>query len=79
MEERTTPGEADLSGDEEATAAGELVPPRDASGTPSAGEDDYLTDEAEEAVETEVATGESVDRQGRPLPTEPPPLGSDEV
>ena len=70
-------GEADLSGDEEATAAGMLVPPRDESGTPSAGEDDYLTDEAEESVETEVATGRSVDKEGERIPTDPPPTGSD--
>jgi hypothetical protein len=65
----------DASEDEEETPAGVLAPPRDDSGTPSDHDED-LTDEAAEAIETEVPTGNSVDEKGRPLDTDPPPVGS---
>lgn len=54
---------------------GVLAPPRDQSGTPS-DHDENLTEEAAEAIDTEVATGDSVDERGRPLKTDPPPIGS---
>jgi hypothetical protein len=57
-------------------AAGAVVPPRDSSGTP-ADHDEKLTDEAEEAIETDVATGIASDEEGRPVPTEPAPIESD--
>lgn len=65
----------DTSEGEKEIPAGVLVPPRDHSGTPSDHDED-LTEEAAEAIDTEVATGDSVDERGRPLKTDPPPTGS---
>ncbi len=76
MDSETSSAEdQDLSGDEKETPEGVLAPPRDASGTPS-NHDEKLTEEAEDAIDTEVATGDSVDERGRPLKTEPPPTSS---
>lgn len=58
------------------TAAGAVVPPRDSSGTPT-DHDERLTDEAEEAIDTDVATGIASDNQGRPVETEPAPEPSE--
>ena len=66
----------DTSQEEKEIPAGVLVPPRDHSGTPSDHDED-LTEEAAEAIDTEVATGDSVDERGRPLKTDPPPIGSE--
>jgi hypothetical protein len=57
-------------------AAGAIVPPRDNSGTPT-DHDERLTDEAEEAIETDVATGIAADDEGRPVPAERAPLESE--
>lgn len=65
----------DDSEGERMTAGGTLVPPRDRSGKPTDDEEE-LTEEAEQAEETELATGHSVDDEGRPLPVEPPPAPS---
>lgn len=76
MDNKEATERPDSSEEEEPTAAGILVPPRDEDGTPSTHDED-LTEEAEEAVDTEVATGHSVDSRGRPFPTNPPPTTSD--
>jgi hypothetical protein len=58
------------------TAAGAVVTPRDSSGTPT-DHDERLTDEAEAAIETDIATGIASDNEGRPVETEPAPEPSD--
>ena len=57
-------------------AAGAVVPPRNSSGSP-VDHDERLTDEAEEAIETDVATGIAADNEGRPVETDPAPSPSD--
>lgn len=60
---------------EEMTAGGVLLPPRDRSGTPEPREE-ALTEEGEEAEETELATGRSTDERGQPRSVKPPPAPS---
>jgi hypothetical protein len=83
MSEKEVPLNAESNSDEDQASeggeeipAGVLVPPRDHTGTPSDHDED-LTEEAAEAIDTEVATGDSVDERGRPLKTDPPPIGSE--
>ncbi|HEX2259860.1 MAG TPA: hypothetical protein VHJ40_08975 [Actinomycetota bacterium] len=83
MSEKEVPLNAESNSDEDQASeggkeipAGVQVPPRDHTGTPSDHDED-LTDEAAEAIDTEVATGDSVDERGRPLKTDPPPIGSE--
>lgn len=67
--------ERDNGEGERMTPGGTTVPPRNASGTPT--EDGKLpTEEAERAEHTELASGRSVDKKGRPLGDLPPPVPS---
>ncbi len=61
-------------------AGGGYYPPRDEEGTPAppkaAESDAHLTEEAEESLDVELATGDSIDQEGRDV--RPPPMGSED-